>query len=115
TMLAIIGLYGVMSYTVAQRTREIGIRMALGAEQGSVVWMVLREVLQLVVIGVAVGLPATLGLTRIIQSQLFGLSAHDPLTLAWATFSLIAVASIAGYLPALRASRLDPVRALRYE
>jgi predicted permease len=115
TMLAIIGLYGVMSYTVAQRTREIGIRMALGAEQGSVLWMVMCEVLQLVGIGVGVGLPATLVLTRIIQSQLFGVTAHDPLTLAWATFSLIAVASIAGYLPALRASRLDPVGALRYE
>jgi predicted permease len=115
TLLAIIGLYGVMSYTVAQRTREIGIRMALGAAQGNVVWMVMREVLQLIGIGVVLGVPASLALTRVVQSQLFGLTAHDPSTLAWATAGLIAIACLAGYLPALRASRLDPMRALRYE
>ncbi|HVH72208.1 MAG TPA: ABC transporter permease [Candidatus Dormibacteraeota bacterium] len=115
TMLAVIGLYGVMSYTVAQRTREIGIRMALGAEQGSVVWMVMREVLRLIVVGVVAGIPAALALTRVVQSQLFGLTGHDPRTLAIATVALTVVACAAGYIPALRASRLDPMKALRYE
>ncbi len=115
TMLAIIGLYGVMSYTVAQRTREIGIRMALGAEQGNVVWMVMREVLRLIAVGVAAGIPAAMGLTRVVQSQLFGLTAHDPRTLVFATVTLTIVACAAGYIPALRASRLDPMKALRYE
>ena len=91
TLLAIVGLYGVMSYTVAQRTREIGIRMALGAAQGNVVWMVMREVLRLIAIGVAVGVPAALALTRGVESQLFGLTAHDPSTLLLATALLVLV------------------------
>jgi predicted permease len=115
TVLAIIGLYGVMSYSVAQRTREIGIRMALGAEQGKVIGMVMREVLLLIAIGVAVGVPAALLLTRVIKSQLYGLEAHDPWTLGLATGLLAVVACAAGYIPALRASRVDPMRALRYE
>ncbi|HKW65306.1 MAG TPA: ABC transporter permease [Candidatus Acidoferrum sp.] len=115
TLLAVIGLYGVMSYTVAQRTREIGIRMALGAEQGSVVWMVMREVLRLIGIGVLAGIPAALALTQVVKSQLFGLTGHDPRTLAIATVALTIVACAAGYIPALRASRLDPMKALRYE
>src|SRR6266705_654825 len=115
TMLAVIGLYGVMSYTVAQRTREIGIRMALGAEQGNVVWMVMRDVLRLIGIGVVAGIPAALALTRVVESQLFGLTGHDPRTLAIATVALTVVACTAGYIPALRASRLDPMKALRYE
>ena len=86
TLLAAIGLYGVMAFMVAQRTREIGIRMALGADRGSVVWMVMREVLVLVCIGVAAGLAATAGLTRLVQTQLFGIAPHDPSTLALATF-----------------------------
>ena len=115
TVLAIIGLYGVMSYSVAQRTREIGIRMALGAEQGKVIGMVMREVLTLIAIGVGVGVPAALLLTRVVKSQLYGLQAHDPWTLGLATGLLAMVACAAGYIPALRASRVDPMKALRYE
>jgi predicted permease len=115
TLLATIGLYGVMAYTVAQRRREIGIRMALGAEPRKVIWMVMRDVLLLVAIGVGVGVPASLALMRAVQSQLYGLTAHDPSTLALATAGLALVACAAGYLPALRASRLDPMVALRHE
>jgi predicted permease len=115
TLLAVIGLYGVMAYTVAQRTREVGIRMALGAAQGNVIWMVMREVLLLVAIGVIAGVLASLALTRLVQSQLFGLTPHDPATLVLATIALAFVACAAGYIPAYRASRLDPMKALRYE
>ena len=115
TLLAVIGLYGVMAYTVAQKTREIGIRMALGAATGRVLWLVMREVLLLVAIGVLVGVPAATALTRVVKSQLYGVNANDPGTLLLATLALVAVACAAGYIPALRASRVDPMRALRYE
>ncbi len=115
TLLAVIGLYGVMAYTVARRTREIGIRMALGAIQGNVIWMVMREVLLLIAVGVLVGLPAAIGLSRLVRSQLYGLAPHDPTTLLLSTVVLVAVACLAGFVPALRASRIDPTRALRYE
>jgi predicted permease len=115
TLLAVIGLYGVMAYIVAQRTREVGIRMALGAARGNVVWLVMREVLLLVAIGATAGVAASLALTRVVQSQLFGVTPHDPFTLGFATGALALVACAAGYVPALRASRLDPMAALRYE
>ena len=115
TLLAAIGLYGVMSYSVARRTREIGIRMALGAEPGSVMRLVLREVALMVAVGVAAGLPLALALSRVVQSQLFALSPHDPASLAAAVFVLATVALVAGYLPARRATKVDPMTALRYE
>ena len=115
TLLAVIGLYGVMAYTVARKTREIGIRMALGAFQGAVIWMVMKEVLLLIAIGVIVGLPVAYGLSSLVSNQLYGLPPHDPGTLSLATIALICVACCAGFVPALRASRIDPTRALRYE
>jgi putative ABC transport system permease protein len=115
TLLAVIGLYGVMAYAVSRRTREIGIRMALGAEQGRVIWMVLKEALLLVGIGIVVGLPAAWSLSKLIESQLFGLKGRDPVTMVLAAIGLAVVASLAGYLPAVRASRVDPLHALRYE
>lgn len=115
TMLAIIGLYGVMAYTVARRTREIGIRMALGALQGNVIWMIMREVLLVLAVGVVIGVPAAMGLSRLVRSQLYGLTPYDPGTVVGATVVLAAVACLAGLIPALRASRIDPTQALRYE
>jgi predicted permease len=115
TLLAAIGLYGVMSYSVARRTREIGIRMALGAERTSVLWLVLREVASMVLIGVAVGVPLAVALGRVVQGQLFDLSAQDPAALLAAASILALVAIVAGYLPARRATRVDPMLALRYE
>ena len=115
TLLATIGLYGVMAYTVERRTREIGIRMALGAVHGDVIWLVMREVIVLVAIGVVAGLASTFALTRYVQSQLYGITRTDPITMVLAALGLAAVACLAGYIPALRASRSDPMQALRYE
>ena len=114
-LLACVGLYGVMSYGVARRTNEIGIRMALGAQNRSVLWLVLREALLLVVIGLVVGVLASLALTKTAESLLYELKPNDPLTIALATLVLTAVALIAGYLPARRAARVDPMVALRDE
>jgi predicted permease len=113
TLLALVGLYGVMAYTVARRTREIGIRMALGALRGDVVWLVMREVAILIGVGVAVGVPLALVLSGLIRSELYGLEPYDPLTLIASIFLLAVVAGIAGLIPALRASRIDPIGALR--
>ncbi len=111
--LASIGLYGTMSYAVARQTREIGVRMAMGARSGQVLRMVLGGALRLTVIGVAVGLPATIGAGRLVSSQLFGVTAADPATLAMATTALVALMAAAGLLPARRAARVDPMVALR--
>jgi putative ABC transport system permease protein len=113
--LAGIGLYGVMSYAVSQRTREIGLRVALGADQRSVLMLVLREVAILAGIGIAIGLPGGYGLGKLIESQLFNLKARDPLTFLVATAALVSTALVAGLIPAVRAARVDPMTALRYE
>lgn len=115
TLLAAVGLYGVLSYTVAQRTREIGVRMALGADGRRVRAMVLHQVGRMILIGGALGLGAALLLGRAASSLLFGLEGHDPLVIAAATLVLAGVAFGAAYVPALRASRIDPMQALRYE
>jgi ABC-type antimicrobial peptide transport system permease subunit len=115
TLLAALGLYGVMAFTVARRTREIGIRMALGAGQGSVVWMVLRETLTLTGIGVASGLGGSYAVTRLIQTQLFGVQPTDLLTMAAASLGIAAVTALAGYIPGRRATGIDPMNALRWE
>jgi ABC-type antimicrobial peptide transport system permease subunit len=102
-----------MSYNVVRRTNEIGIRLALGAQTGSVLWMVLRESLWLLLIGLALGLPLTLAATRVIRQQLFGLSPFDPLTFAVAVAVVSSMTLIAAWLPARRATKVDPMVALR--
>jgi ABC-type antimicrobial peptide transport system permease subunit len=112
-LLAGIGLYGILSYGVASRTNEIGIRMALGAQRKNVLWLVLREALLLALIGVALGLPVVFAVTRLAESLLYSLTPADAFSLGVAAISLIAVAFVAGYLPARRATRVDPMVALR--
>jgi predicted permease len=114
-LLACIGLYGVLSYTVSQRTSELGIRMALGAQRGNVVWLILREALLVTVLGAVAGVAIALFVTRVLATLLYGLTAHDPIVLAGAAALLLAVATLAASLPAWRASRTDPMTALRYE
>jgi ABC-type antimicrobial peptide transport system permease subunit len=120
-VLACIGIYGVLSYTVARRTSEIGVRMALGAQRGNVLGMILREALGVTIVGVAAGLGAALILTKLLErwsllSGLFyGVSARDPMTLIVASVVLLSVAAIAAFVPAWRASRTEPIVALRYE
>jgi len=115
TLLAAIGLYGVMAYTVARRTREIGVRMALGAAGGDVIWLVMKEVLLLVAIGIGIGLPLAWGLTGLVKAQLYGITPNDPLSIVYATLGIACAAALAGYVPAFRATRIDPMRALRWE
>lgn len=114
-LLACIGLYGVMTYNVVRRTNEIGIRLALGAQNESVLWMVLKESMLLLGIGIALGVPATLAATRLVQSQLFGVNASDPVTMTVAVFVISSVTLMAAYFPARRAANVDPMVALRYE
>jgi predicted permease len=115
TLLAAVGLYGLLSYTVAMRTREIGIRVALGAERKGLLLLVMRKVALLAILGIGIGLPAGLILGRLVESQLYGLNARDPLAIGLATGVLLATAALAGALPAARASRVDPMVALRHE
>jgi predicted permease len=114
-VLAAIGLYGLMAYTVSRRTRDIGIRLALGAEPGNVLRQVLRETLVLVLMGITIGVPFALGGTHLLRSMLFGLGFADPLAILFAAILLTIVAALAGFLPAWRASQVDPMVALRYE
>jgi len=114
-LLAAIGLYGVMAYTVARRTNEIGIRLALGAGRGNVQWMVLRESLWMVAAGLLIGIPAALALTRLVQQALYGIRPNDPVSFLTAGVLMVAVAAVAAWIPARRAARVDPMRALRFE
>jgi ABC-type antimicrobial peptide transport system permease subunit len=113
--LACVGLYGVMTYNVLRRTNEIGVRIALGARSRRILWMVLKESLWLLGIGIAIGLPVTLAATRAVRSQFFGLSPFDGATIAAAVVAITVVVLVAAYLPAQRAADVDPMVALRYE
>ncbi len=115
TILASVGLYGVMAFVVARRKKELGIRLALGAQPGGVIWLVMREVLLLLVIGLAVGIPAALGLGRYVSSQLYLIEPGDPWIAVSTVVLLTVVSALAGLIPAHRASRIDPILALRYE
>ncbi len=115
TVLASIGLYGVMAFVVARRRKELGIRLALGAQQSLVIWLVMREVLVLLSIGLIVGIPAAMALGRFISTQLYGIQPHDPWIAGWTMLLLSVVSAAAGLIPAHRASRIDPILALRYE
>jgi ABC-type antimicrobial peptide transport system permease subunit len=114
-LLAAIGLYGVLSYIVAQRTREVGVRMALGATAGSVRSLMLRQGLRYAACGLAVGLAASMGMARLMQSLLYGVSPFDPLSLGAVSLLLIVIGVVASWLPAHRATRINPTEALRNE
>ena len=115
SLLAAVGLYGVMAYVVARRTREIGIRMALGATQKNVAWMILREIIGMLGAGLLIGLIAAYGLGKLIESLLYGVKASDPTVFLIAAGLLVAVALLAGWLPSRKAANVDPMVALRYE
>jgi predicted permease len=115
TLLAAVGVYGVLAYTVALRTREIGVRMALGADEGKVRGLVMRQVIRMTIIGGLIGISAAIGLGYAVRSLLYGMASSDPGVLLLSSATLVLVALAAGYIPALRASRVHPVQALRYE
>jgi ABC-type antimicrobial peptide transport system permease subunit len=115
TLLASIGLYGVMAFVVARRRKELGIRLALGAQPGTVLALVMREVMLLLAIGLAVGIPLAMTLGRYVASQLYGIKATDPVIAIWTVVLLTVVSAAAGLIPAARASRIDPILALRAE
>jgi predicted permease len=115
TLLAAMGLYGVMAFVVARRTKELGVRMALGAKPASVIWLVMRDVLLLLALGLAIGIPAAFALGRFVAAQLYDIKVNDPGIAGASIVVLIVVASLAGFIPAQRASRIDPILALRYE
>jgi ABC-type antimicrobial peptide transport system permease subunit len=114
-LLALIGIYGIVSYMVGQRTREIGIRMALGASRSSIVMAIMKKALSPVALGIIIGLAVSLVLTRFMSSLLFNLHSYDPATFTLVSVLLFSAAVVAGYVPARRATRIDPLRALRYE
>src|SRR5262249_11226353 len=114
-LLAAVGIYGVMSQAVIRRNKEIGIRMALGAEPANVLWMMFRDSFTMLVIGAAVGLLAGGALTKYLESLLFGIRPHDPLTIAGALLLLLSVTVLAGFLPARRATRIRPIEALKLD
>lgn len=114
-LLAAVGLYGLMAYNVTRRTQEIGVRIALGAARQNVLSMILRETLRLTSIGLAIGIASALSVSQLIGNMLYGISAQDPVTLAAVSILLTAVAALAGWIPARRATRVDPMVALRYE
>jgi ABC-type antimicrobial peptide transport system permease subunit len=114
-LLAAIGLYGIMAYTVARRTRDIGIRLALGAKPSGILWQVLRETLVLVSAGIAIGVPVALAGTQLVRGMLYGLGFADPVAILFAAILLAAVAALSGFLPARHAAKIDPMVAFRYE
>ncbi|MGA2985759.1 MAG: FtsX-like permease family protein [Terriglobia bacterium] len=114
-LLVAIGLYGLMSYSVAGRTAEIGVRMALGAEPGGILDLILSDSLRMIAIGLTIGLPVALGMSRLVSKMLFDLSPADPLSLTIALVIVVGIALLAAYFPARRATKVDPMVALRYE
>jgi len=115
TLLASVGLYGVMAFIVARRKKELGLRLALGAEPAAVIWLVMKEVLLLLAIGLAIGVPSAIALGRYVSSQLFGIEPNDPWMAVGTMAVLTLVSAAAGLIPARRASQIDPILALRYE